>query len=184
MTSASSPAATSLPLVPDRRNNARFALKLAVSIRLPRQRRAPARLLDISATGCRIMANRPLAPGMSLWLTIVGLEPQYCHIVWSHERFTGLHFAVPLSDSAFDRIVGDHGAVTERDTTELRALSKHAALLAKRVSPAEGTHLDALARDCAATVTDFETSVDEQRAAALEARRPQLLARLSDGAKG
>jgi len=163
----------------DRRDRARFALKLAVSFRLPGQRRMPARLVDISSSGGRIVVNCALPAGRSLWLTIGGLEPQYCHIVWAHDRFAGLRFAVPLAEEVVERLIADHRTLTERDTAELRALSLRCSELARGAGASEGAALHALARDCDATIADFDEAVRHRRLAEIEARTEAILRRLS-----
>ncbi|MDB5705983.1 MAG: PilZ protein [Sphingomonas bacterium] len=164
---------------PDRRDRVRFALKLAVSVRLPGQRRSPARLVDLSAGGCRILAPMRLAAGMSLWLKMAGLDPLYCHVVWAHDRFAGVRFAVPLADDEVERLIADHRDVTERDTAELRLLSQRCAELARGAGASEGAALDALARDCEATVAEFDEGANRKRAAEIEARTQAILGRLS-----
>ena len=69
--------------------------------------------------------------------------------------------------------------MTERDTAELRVLSQHCSALARGAGASDGAALDALARDCEATVAEFDEWANRKRAAEIEARTQAILGRLS-----
>ncbi|WP_431470802.1 PilZ domain-containing protein [Sphingosinithalassobacter sp. LHW66-3] len=157
----------------ERRHDARFALKAAVSMRLPGEPRTPGRLLDISRTGCRLMTHRPLATGTGFWLMVGNLEPRFCHIVWAHERFAGARFAVELEAPALKRLTEEFSPLSERDAAELQALSAKCSQLARSATGGSAAdHLATLADDCEAEAIAFAAARQRERV-------EELLKRLS-----
>lgn len=164
----------------DRRDGARFAMKLPASVRIPGQPRIPTRLLDISRTGCRLLTPGNWARGTSFWLTISGLaQAQFCHVMWSHEKFAGVRFAVPLEATLFETLLAEHGQLSEGEANELKALSAQCAKLARGIKTEEAQHLSTLAQDCDAGASAVEQGIQHARTEQREARMRQLLSRLS-----
>ncbi|MFZ5748446.1 MAG: PilZ domain-containing protein [Pseudomonadota bacterium] len=162
----------------DRRGSARFALKVPVSTRLTGKPRQPARLLDISEGGCRLMTPDHWSQGLPFWLTVANLQPRFCHVMWSVERFAGVRFAVPLDEPVLRGLVDAYGALTECDSDALHALSERCVRLSRTARGELGAdRLAELARDCTEQVSAFHSE-------RLRARTDALLARLSkpDGA--
>lgn len=160
--------ADSDPRPHDRRREARFALKLAVSTRLPSQARVPGRLLDLSQHGCRLRTHAPLAVGTSCWLMIGNIAPRFCHVVWAVDRFAGIRFAVELDRGVLAQLIEDHGQLSEADIRELRTLSAQCAQLARRGADAGATErLHELARDCASEAIEYDERQRRERVARL-----------------
>ena len=134
---------------PERRRADRIALRLAATMREPNRGRVEARLIDISTHGCRVEAISAASPGSSLWLSIAGLETQYCRVVWHCEEFVGLEFEAPLAEATLDRLLHDHRQVTEATIAELRAIAVRAHGLAASQADADVRTLAELAQRCA-----------------------------------
>jgi hypothetical protein len=164
-----------------REGGARFAMKLPATARLPGQPRIPARLLDISRTGCRLLAPVHWPRGTAFWLTISGLpQAQFCSVMWSHDRFAGIRFAIAIEEAQFDALLALHGRVSETEAKELKALSDQCAQLARGIKTGdEAIYLSSLARDCDAEAVAFEQMLHAERMEAIDARTRRLLSRLS-----
>ncbi len=162
----------------ERRDEARFALKAPALVRQPRGRPWSAKLLDVSTQGCRLMLPEPWPAETPFWLTIAHLPPRFSHVVWSQERFAGVRFAVPIEAADFQALIDTYGALTERDTAELKRLSQRCAELARDARDVTG-HLASLASACGVEASAFDAALHAERLAATEARTRQLLERLS-----
>lgn len=162
----------------ERRDQIRFALKAPASARVPGQARIAARLLDLSLTGCRLVLGSPWPEGTGLWLQIAHLQPRFSQVMWAHERFAGVRFSVPLEASEFADLVSSFGALTERDTSELRALSIECTRLAQ-VDGVRNPQLVQLAQACSAQAIRFDQDREERQQAVVAARTQELLDRLS-----
>src|SRR5262249_20162957 len=77
---------------PDRRRAARSALRLTATMREGSKSRVQARVIDISTHGCRIECTSTAVADAWIWLSIAGLETQYCRVVWHCQEFIGLEF--------------------------------------------------------------------------------------------
>ncbi|QIG80953.1 PilZ domain-containing protein [Stakelama tenebrarum] len=156
----------------ERRQQARFALKAAVSLRLPGQVREPGKLLDLSTGGCRLMARTQLVAGSSLWLMVGHLPPRYCHTAWAAGPFAGIRFAVPLDDVQVAEMIEMHGALSERDAEELHRLSEQCRRVAaaQRSADEAGSQIAALGADCQNAALAFENAVRQQRVEMLLSR--------------
>jgi hypothetical protein len=67
---------------PERRRAHRLALRLNAMMRDGSKSRVKARVIDISTHGCRIECTSGVAEDSWIWLSISGLENQYCRVVW------------------------------------------------------------------------------------------------------
>jgi hypothetical protein len=89
-----------------------------------------------------------------------------------------VRFSVPLEETEFADLLANYGAMTERDTSELRALS----IECTRLAQAEGVRnpqLVQLAQACSAQAIRFDQDRHEQHQAIIAARTQELLDRLS-----
>lgn len=137
------------PEQPERRRADRIALRLGATMREPNRGRVEARLIDISTHGCRVEALSAAAPGSWLWLSVAGLETQYCRVVWRCGEFVGLEFEVPLAESTLDRLLDDHHRLTEGTIAELREIAVRAHRLATSQADSDVQTLADLSRRCA-----------------------------------
>ena len=84
---------------PERRRANRAALRLNATLRTGGGKsRIKVRLIDISTHGCRIECTATVEADTWAWLTVTGLETQYCRVAWQCQEFIGLEFAAPLSE--------------------------------------------------------------------------------------
>jgi hypothetical protein len=134
---------------PDRRRAERAALRLNATMREAGRGRVTARVIDISTHGCRIEAGSGASVETWLWLSIAGLETQYCRVVWRCQEFAGLEFATPLSEPVLDRLLLDTKQLTESTITELRDIASRTHRLASKEGSADTKTLAELSRKCA-----------------------------------
>jgi hypothetical protein len=132
----------------DRRRAPRNALRLNATIREPGRSRTGARVIDISTHGCRIEALPGASAESWILLSIAGLETQYCRVVWSCHEFAGVEFANPLSEAVLDRLLQDHGQLSETAIGELRAIATRTQRLSAQEESERRTLTD-LSRKCA-----------------------------------
>jgi PilZ domain-containing protein len=132
----------------DRRRAPRNALRLNATIREPGRSRTGARVIDISTHGCRIEAMPGASAESWILLSIAGLETQYCRVVWSCHEFAGVEFANPLSEAVLDRLLQDHGQLSETAIGELRAIATRTQRLSAQEDGDRRTLTD-LSRKCA-----------------------------------
>ena len=133
---------------PERRRAPRTALRLNASIREPGRSRSSARVIDISTHGCRIEAMPGVAVDAWVLLSIVGLETQYSRVVWSCHEFAGIEFAAPIAEAVLDRLLQEHGALSETGIGELRSIANRAHRLSTQEESGRRT-LAELSRKCA-----------------------------------
>jgi hypothetical protein len=134
---------------PDRRRAERAALRLNATMREAGRGRVTARVIDISTHGCRIEAGSGASVETWLWLSIAGLETQYCRVVWRCQEFAGLEFATPLSEAVLDRLLQDTKQLTESTITELRDIANRTHRLASKQDSEDTKTLAELSRKCA-----------------------------------
>jgi hypothetical protein len=134
---------------PDRRRAERAALRLNATMREAGRGRVTARVIDISTHGCRIEAGSGASVETWLWLSIAGLETQYCRVVWRCQEFAGLEFATPLSEPVLDRLLLDTKQLTESTITELRDIASRTHRLASKEGSVDTQTLAELSRKCA-----------------------------------
>ena len=82
----------------ERRRAARAALHLNATMR-DGNRKAPARVIDMSTHGCRVEGSTVVDDDSKVWIGIEGLSNQQCRVVWHCEEYVGLEFETPLSDA-------------------------------------------------------------------------------------
>jgi len=133
----------------DRRRTGRTALRLNATMRDGSRSRVKARVIDISTHGCRIECSSTVADDSWIWLSIAGLETQYCRVVWHHQEFIGLEFANPLSEPVFDRLLQDQQQLSETAIGELRDIATRTHWLARQANDADIAILGELSRKCA-----------------------------------
>jgi PilZ domain len=134
---------------PDRRRASRSALRLTATIRDGGKSRVKARVIDMSTHGCRVECTSVLADDSWIWLSIAGLETQYCRVVWHCQEFVGLEFATPLSDVVFERLVQDQAQLPETTIKDLRSIASRAYWLARQAGDDDIAILAELSRKCA-----------------------------------
>ena len=122
----------------DRRRAERAALRLNATMREAGRGRVTARVIDISTHGCRIEAGSGASVESWLWLSIAGLETQYCRVVWRCQEFAVL-----------DRLLQDTKQLTESTITELRDIANRTHRLASKEGSADTKTLAELSRKCA-----------------------------------
>jgi hypothetical protein len=137
------------PIKEERRRAERTALRLTATMRDGSKGRVKARVIDISTRGCRIECTSSAAEDSWIWLSIAGLETQYCRVVWHCQEFTGLEFANPLSDAVFDKLVADNEQLPEGAIHDLRQIASRTHSLARQAGDAEIQALAELSRKCA-----------------------------------
>src|SRR5437763_10947892 len=115
----------------ERRRVLRLALRLTATMRDGRNSRVRARVIDMSTHGCRIECTSPVDDDSWIWLSIAGLETQFCRVVWHCEEFIGLEFEKPLAEPVFDRLLADQGQLPESTIGELRNIATRAHWLAR-----------------------------------------------------
>lgn len=133
---------------PDRRRSERTALRLSAMMRDGNKNRVKARVIDISTHGCRIECTTAVADDSWVWLSISGLENQYCRVVWHCQEFTGLEFAKPLSETVFERLLADE-QIGESGINDLRKIASRTHWLARQASDDDIAILADLSRKCA-----------------------------------
>jgi hypothetical protein len=141
--------ATAVEQVPDRRRASRLALRLTATMRDGSKSRVKARVIDISTHGCRIECTSQVADDSWIWLSIAGLENQYCRVAWHCQEFIGLEFAKPLSDAVFERLLADHEQLPESAINDLRKIASRTNWLARQAGDNDVAILAELSRKCA-----------------------------------
>jgi hypothetical protein len=143
----------------DRRRAPRAALRLSATMREPGRGRVGVRLIDISTHGCRIEATSGAGTDTWLWLSIAGLETQYCRVVWHCHEFAGLEFATPLAEAVLERLLQDQQTLSEAAVGELRDIANRTHRLSLKQADADPV-LAELSHKCAveAVVEGFRLS--------------------------
>jgi hypothetical protein len=137
------------PPVIERRHAKRIALRMSATIRERERARFRISVVDISLSGCRIETPTSLIEGAWLWLSVSGLETQYCCVVWSREGFAGLEFAVPLHEAVLDSLPGASCVADPAEINILRDISLRCLRTADTLAETpEVVQLRALSKDC------------------------------------
>jgi hypothetical protein len=141
---------TTVAASPERRRGRRIALALSATVREQRKSRAVVHLVDMSSFGCRVeLPCGPLAEPW-VWLSIAGLETQYCRVAWQENGFAGLEFATALSDAVLESLMAPHKKVSERLIIRLREIAARASRIAAQArDPGRAKPLLELSRECA-----------------------------------
>src|SRR6478752_5013224 len=108
---------------PDRRKVERIALRLTATMRDGTRSRVKVRVIDMSTRGCRIECSSNLSEDSWIWLSIAGLETQFCRVVWTCQEFVGLEFEKPLSEAVFEKLLSDQGQLPEGAINDLRSIA-------------------------------------------------------------
>ena len=133
----------------DRRRTGRTALRLTATMREGSKSRVQARVIDISTHGCRIECTSSVAADAWIWLSIAGLETQYCRVAWHCQEFVGLEFGKPLSEAVFERLLSDHQQLPETAINDLRKIASRTNWLARQAGDQDIAILADLSRKCA-----------------------------------
>jgi hypothetical protein len=134
---------------PDRRRVERLALRLAATLRDGRSGRVRVRVIDMSTHGCRIECTTHVDENSWVWLSIAGLENQYCRVAWTCQEFIGLEFERPLSEAVFEKLLSDQGQLPETAIKELRSIASRTHWLARSATDDQISILADLSRKCA-----------------------------------
>ena len=132
----------------ERRRAARTALHLGATMR-DGNRKAPARVIDMSTRGCRIECSTVVSDNSWVWLGIEGLQNQRCRVAWHCEEFMGLEFETPLSEAVFDRLLQSQQQLPETAIRELRGIASRTNWLARNAGDADIAILADISRQCA-----------------------------------
>jgi hypothetical protein len=103
----------------------------------------------MSTHGCRVECSAPVDDDSWIWLSIAGLENQFCRVVWHCQEFIGLEFEKPLSEAVFERLLADEGQLPETTIKELREIATRTHWLARKAEDADIAILADLSRKCA-----------------------------------
>ena len=133
----------------DRRRTGRTALRLTATMREGSKSRVQARVIDISTHGCRIECTSSVAADAWIWLSIAGLETQYCRVAWHCQEFVGLEFGKPLSEAVSERLLADHEQLPETAINDLRKIASRTHWLARQAGDQDIAILADLSRKCA-----------------------------------
>jgi len=133
----------------DRRRVARSALRLTATMRDARSSRVRARVIDMSTHGCRIECTSPVDDDSWVWLSIAGLESQYCRVAWHCQEFIGLEFEKPLAEPVFEKLMADQARLPETTIKELRSIASRTHWLARQAADDNIATLAELSRKCA-----------------------------------
>ena len=149
----------------ERRRGCRAALSLSATMREGSRSKVQVRVIDISTHGCRVECTSAVAVDSCVWLTIPGLENQYCRVVWHCQEFVGIEFEKLLAEAVFQKLLADQKQLPEKTIAELRDIAGRAHWLATQADIADIHILAELSRKCAvdAVVEGFRLS---------EAKRP------------
>jgi hypothetical protein len=133
----------------DRRRVQRLALRLNATMRDGTKSRVKVRVIDMSTHGCRIECSATVEDDSWVWLSIAGLENQFCRVVWHCQEFIGLEFEKPLSEPVFDRLLAAQEQLPETTIKELREIAGRTHWLARQADEQDIAILAELSRKCA-----------------------------------
>ena len=134
---------------PERRRANRAALRLTATMRVGSSSRVKSRVIDLSTHGCRVECSSTVATDSWVWLSIAGLETQYCRVAWHCQEFVGLEFATPLSEAVFESLLQDQNQLPESAIRELRQIASRTNSLARQAGDGDIAILAELSRKCA-----------------------------------
>jgi len=133
----------------ERRSVERLALRLNATMRDGTKTRVRVRVIDMSTNGCRVECTSSVEDGSWVWLSIAGLETQFCRVVWHCQEFVGLQFERPLSQAVFDKLLADQQRLPDTAIKELRSIATRAHRLARAADDTQIAILADLSRKCA-----------------------------------
>ena len=133
----------------ERRRVNRTALRLTATMRDGARSRARVRVIDMSTHGCRVESPFVVAKDNWVWLSIAGLETQYCRVAWHCEEFVGLEFETPLTEAVFDQLLKDRRQLPASTIKELLNIATRTHWLARQASETNIAILADISRQCA-----------------------------------
>lgn len=134
----------------ERRRGRRIALGLSATVRQQRHGRAIVHIVDMSVFGCRLELPCGALAEAWVWLSVAGLETQYCRVAWQEKEFAGLEFAAPLRDAVLENLIAPHKKVSERLVIRLREIAARASRVASQANePERAEPLLEFSRECA-----------------------------------
>ena len=144
----------------ERRRAGRAALSLTATMREGSRSKVQVRVIDLSTHGCRIECSSAVPVDASVWLTIPGLENQYCRVIWHCQEFVGIEFEKPLAQAVFDKLLRDQEQLPAKTIAELRDIANRTHWLATQADIGDIHILAELSRKCAvdAVVEGFRLS--------------------------
>ena len=77
----------------------------------------------MSTNGCRIECTSNVDDDSWVWLSIAGLETQFCRVVWHCQEFIGLEFEKPLAEAVFNKLLADQSRLPDTAIKELRSIA-------------------------------------------------------------
>jgi hypothetical protein len=134
---------------PDRRRFERTAQRHTATMRDGTRSRVKVRVIDMSTHGCRIECSSSVDDDSWVWLSIAGLENQFCRVVWHAHEFIGLEFERPLSEAVFEKLLTDQGQMPDTAIKELRSIATRTHWLARQAEDTDIAILADLSRKCA-----------------------------------
>src|SRR4051794_35542974 len=134
---------------PERRRANRAALNLSATLREGSRSKVRVRVIDISTHGCRIECTTPVTDDNWMWLSLGGLEAQYCRVAWHCEEFVGLEFENPLGEAVLEKLLKDHAELNENAVKDLRSIATRTHWLARKAGDDQIHVLAELSRQCA-----------------------------------
>jgi hypothetical protein len=152
----------------DRRRGCRAALSLTATMREGSKSKVQVSVIDISTHGCRVQCTSAVPVDSCVWLSIPGLENQYCRVVWHCQEFVGVEFEKPLAEAVFQKLLAEQKQLPEKTIAELRDIAGRAHWLATQADIADIHILAELSRKCAvdAVVEGFRLSETKRSDAA------------------
>jgi hypothetical protein len=146
----------------------RAALSLTATMREGSRSKVQVRVIDISTHGCRIECSSAAPVDANVWLSIPGLENQYCRVAWACQEFVGVEFEKPLSQFVFDKLLADQKTLPAESIAELRDMANRTHWLATQADISDIHILAELSRKCAvdAVVEAFKLSETKRPAGA------------------
>jgi len=133
----------------ERRRVQRLGLRLTATMRDGTRSRVSARVIDMSTHGCRIECSSTVDDDTWIWLSIAGLETQYCRVAWHCQEFVGLEFEKPLLEAVFEKLLADQGQLPDSAINELRSIASRTHRLARQAGDSDIAILADLSRKCA-----------------------------------
>jgi hypothetical protein len=141
---------TSAPTGSERRRGRRIALALSATLREQRKSRSVVHIVDMSPFGCRVELPCGSLAEPWVWLSIAGLETQYCRVAWQENGFAGLEFAAPLGGAVLESLMAPHKKLPERYIIRLREIAARTSRIASQViEPKRAKPLLDFSRECA-----------------------------------
>jgi hypothetical protein len=130
-------------------------------LREQRKSRSVVHIVDMSPFGCRVELPCGSLAEPWVWLSIAGLETQYCRVAWQENGFAGLEFAAPLGGAVLESLMAPHKKLPERYIIRLREIAARTSRIASQViEPKRAKPLLDFSRECAewAAIHGFQLS--------------------------